>query len=239
MQLYLIVDFKLTVLSKMFDFDWAWIVIGLPAFILAGTVHEYMHAWVAKKLGDYTATVEGRLTLNPLAHIDPFGLILMVIAHFGWMVPVPVNEYNFKKPVRDMALVAIAGPLSNLAMALIGAALIKFILLISNTPSASLQLFLSGLTGASPLLVIISLILYFFVQVNVILAVFNLLPIPPLDGYRVVRAFLPSNLRSYWEMLEKYYLFILAAILLPFSPLSVLFTGYLHAGVAMVNSLLW
>lgn len=194
-----------------------WIVIGLPIFIISGSFHEYMHAWTAKKLGDYTATTEGRLTLNPLAHIDPWGLLLMVFAHFGWMKPVPVNEYNFKNRVGGMALVALAGPLSNLFLATIGIALT--LLIGSNGISNNIY---SSATS------FIDLLLYIFIWVNLALAAFNFLPIPPLDGYNIMRALLPYSLRSYWEQLRNYSFIILLILFLPFSPLSGFIGGYIQ-----------
>lgn len=194
-----------------------WIVIGLPIFIISGSFHEYMHAWTAKKLGDYTATTEGRLTLNPLAHIDPWGLLLMVFAHFGWMKPVPVNEYNFKNRVGGMALVALAGPLSNLFLATIGIALT--LLIGSNGISNNIY---SSATS------FIDLLLYIFIWVNLALAAFNFLPIPPLDGYNIMRALLPYSLRSYWEQLRNYSFIILLVLFLPFSPLSGFIGGYIQ-----------
>lgn len=182
--------------------------MGLPAFILAGSVHEFMHAWTAKKLGDYTATLEGRLTLNPLAHLDPIGTFLMIIVRFGWMKPVPINEYNFANPVRGTALTALAGPASNLAMAILAAMIYRILNLFDPSPFGALAL--------------ITLFVEVFTWVNVALMLFNLIPVPPLDGYRIFRAFLPKGIRYYWEQAERYAPFILLAVLLPISPLSTL-----------------
>lgn len=191
-----------------------WIITGLPIFILSGSFHEYMHAWTAKKLGDYTATSEGRLTMNPLAHIDPWGLLLMIFAHFGWMKPVPVNEYNFKNRVGGMALVALAGPISNIFLALIGIAL--YILLSAIFSSAT------------TFILFVFQVIYIFIWVNLALAAFNLLPIPPLDGFRILRALLPNVIRSYWESLENYSFIILLLLFIPGSPLSGFIGGYIE-----------
>lgn len=211
--------------------DWMWIVMGVPIFILAGSVHEFMHAWTASKLGDPTAANNGRLTVNPLAHVDPFGILLMVFAHFGWMKPVPIREDYFKKPVRDMALVAVAGPVSNILMAFIGSLVLKGLLLF--TSYGSYDAYLSA-TVPFPIM-----FLYLFIWVNAALAVFNVIPIPPLDGYRVVRAFLPTKLRIYWEYLENYSWIVLLLLFLPFSPLSTLVGNLISTGIeALVTILL-
>lgn len=140
--------------------DTIFLIISL---LIAITVHEAAHAYIALKLGDPTAKVAGRLTLNPLAHLDPLGTIALLIIHFGWGKPVPVNPGNFRKPGVGNFLVAMSGPASNLAMAIIGALLLR-------------------LTMSVPVLYnFFSL----FVVLNVFLAIFNLLPIPPLDGSKV------------------------------------------------------
>ena len=114
-----------------------WMILGLPAFILAGSIHEFMHAWTAVKLGDNTAFLYGRLTLNPLKHIDPYGLFLMIFARFGWMKPVPINENNFQNPVRDTALVSIAGPISNLIMAILSSLFLRVLFSIDTSSIAT------------------------------------------------------------------------------------------------------
>lgn len=171
----------------------------IPAVIIGSTVHEFFHAWTAWKLGDPTAKWNGRLTLNPLAHIDPFGLVAMIIAKIGWSKPVPIDENNFKNRVQGTAIVSIAGPLSNLSLAVIAAVIFRFI------PS-DWTFMLSFLMS--------------FLFVNVSLFVFNLLPIPPLDGFRIVRVLLPESIRRYWESLEGYFPFILILLITPFSPFS-------------------
>jgi len=212
------------------DNFYIWLLIGLPVFLISGTFHEYMHAWTAKKLGDYTATAAGRLTLNPLAHIDPWGLILMIVAHFGWMRPVPLNEYNFKHPVRDTALVALAGPISNFFLAIIAA-------IIFNTFNLSHAIF--NLSGASVLAGFSATVLYIFIWTNSALAVFNLLPVPPLDGYRIVRAFIPKSVRHIWESLENYSLLIMIALFVPFSPFYSLLSGWMSKGISFVLEILF
>lgn len=176
-----------------------WIVFAIPSIILASTVHEYAHGWVAYKLGDNTAKAEGRLSLNPLVHIDPIGAVMMVVARFGWSKPVPINEYNFQNPALGTALCALAGPLSNLILALILSGIFRIV-------------------GGS--IVYLDLFLYVFIMINISLMVFNLLPLPPLDGHKIIRGLLPEPFRSYWESMEKYSILILIFLLLPISPLN-------------------
>lgn len=209
--------------------DLLWIVIGVPVFILAGSVHEYMHAWTAYKLGDYTAKMSGRMTLNPLAHVELYGLLLMVFAHFGWMKPVPVNERNFKNPVRDMALVAIAGPVSNVVMAWV-AILVLRLVMTNMDPVAT-----ATIGSTTPFIVVT---LSTFIWVNGALAVFNMLPIPPLDGYRITRALIPSGLVHYWEKLEDYSWLILLLLFLPFSPLAGITGSLVISGVDILLTFL-
>lgn len=170
-----------------------WIIFAVPSILIASTVHEYAHGWTAYKLGDPTAKAAGRLTLNPIKHIDPIGAICMVLFRFGWSKPVPINEYNFERREVDTAITAIAGPLSNLILALL-ASLINLIF----KPD------LSSIFG---------ILLFTFAAVNISLAIFNLIPIPPLDGHKIVRAFLPRKLQYYWEQLEKFS-FVLVIVLL-------------------------
>ncbi len=179
------------------------ILLSVPGVLLALAIHECAHGWVSYKLGDPTAKNLGRLTLNPIKHIDPIGLICMVLFRFGWAKPVPVNARYYKKPRRDMALVAAAGPISNLLMCLLGVVLLHLTYLIySFTPNAMpfYALWNSSMMGSPlemDLLAKIVYILFIFFQqfslLNVSLAVFNLLPIPPLDGSRIMYIFLPTK----------------------------------------------
>lgn len=144
-------------------------------------LHEYAHGWMAEKLGDRTARAAGRLTLNPVASIDPFGALFLLLFGFGWAKPVPVNPWNFKNPKRDMAITALAGPVSNLLAALVGGILF-FALQLFALPSAPVAVYLGVTSFFSA-----------YITINVSLAVFNLLPIPPLDGSRIVSAFLSDR----------------------------------------------
>lgn len=175
-----------------------WIAFAVPSILIASTVHEYSHALAAYKLGDATAKAEGRLTLNPLTHIDPLGALCMVLFRFGWSKPVPINEYNFERRELGTALTALAGPISNILMAL----LVGLIHLIFQPDMDS----------------IFGSFLFTFALINIALASFNLLPIPPLDGHKIVRAILPKGLRYYWEKLEKFSLVLIILMIIPILP---------------------
>jgi len=162
------------------------LLLSLPIALLSLSVHETAHGYVAAKLGDPTAKNLGRLTLNPLKHLDPFGFICMVLCGFGWAKAVPINTRYFKNPRRDMALSAAAGPISNLLLAIVFAVLLKIYFTFAPT-------FLTLNNNIATLEYIISLFLYLGIQLNITLAVFNLLPMPPLDGSRILYVFLPPK----------------------------------------------
>ena len=166
------------------------------------TVHELAHAVVADRLGDPTARRLGRLTLNPLPHIDPVGALAFVLAGFGWAKPVPVSARNLRHPVRDMALVAAAGPLSNFTAA--------FVTLVAA------PLMLGQLDGAipSPALRIVALVFDGVYKLNLVLGVFNLIPLPPLDGGHFLPYLLPRVSRSFISQLEQLGPFLLILLLL-------------------------
>ena len=174
--------------------------------IFAITLHEVAHGWAASKLGDQTALMLGRLTLNPIKHIDPIGTIVVPIALlvlggfvFGWAKAVPVDTRNFKNPAIDMAKVAIAGPLANLIMAIFWAIIAKTgTVLQTSNPDIAMYLIYTGFAGVS---------------INLILLVLNLLPIPPLDGSRVLSAFLPKKLAWQFNQIAPYGFFILIGLM--------------------------
>ena len=174
--------------------------VSLAIFFSAVIIHEFSHALIAFKLGDSTAQRMGRLTLNPLAHIDPFGTILLPLmlilmnspVLFGWAKPVPINFSNLKNPKRDMMWVGFAGPLANLLMAFCVSFLLKTGLGAQETWSA---------------------LIHSCMVINVVLAVFNLIPIPPLDGSRVLMSFLPGALAYRFAQLERYGFILLFALL--------------------------
>ena len=194
-------------------------LLSLPAILLALSVHEASHGLMANKLGDPTAKSFGRLTLNPMKHIDPFGFLCMLFFHFGWAKPVPVNSRYFKKPRRDMALTAAAGPVSNVLLSLVFAGLLRLDLLLVTkffgTDLVNVWTILSG-TGAEisfgfKMMSVLTYMLYMGVMLNISLAVFNLIPIPPFDGPRIAYTFLPVNL--YFKIM-RYERYIMVAILL-------------------------
>ncbi len=181
------------------------VVWSLPV-LFAITVHEVAHGWVAKRLGDPTAMMLGRLTLNPLKHIDPIGTVVVPIMLlmlggfiFGWAKPVPVTWRNLRNPKRDMALVALAGPIANLLMALIWAVVVKIgMLIIATMPFVGQPMIYMGSAG---------------IFINIALMVLNLLPLPPLDGGRVASGLLPGPLSYKFDKLEPYGFFILLGLL--------------------------
>ena len=167
------------------------LIVSLPAILWAITVHEFAHGYVAYKLGDPTPKLQGRLTLNPFVHLDVLGFIALILAHFGWAKPVVVNPRNFVKlgPRWGEVFVAFAGPLANFVSAFLSVLLLKYF------PFSYLPISLS-----EPLV----LIFKYSVFINVAFGIFNLLPIPPLDGSKILEAFLPYNLYLKFKELEPY-----------------------------------
>jgi Zn-dependent protease len=182
------------------------IIVVLVAILFNFIVHEMAHGWAAYALGDPTAKNDGRLSLNPIYHIDPFGALLVLVAGFGWARPVSVNPRFFNKPKRDMALTALAGPMSNFLLAFIAIGLMKLF----PIEAAATYLYRESPTLLS---VLYSLSLYLAV-INVGLGLFNLIPIPPLDGSKVLSAFLPDRLYWRFMQLERYGMFIMIGLVM-------------------------
>lgn len=185
--------------------------IWLIALLVAITIHEFSHAFAAEHLGDPTPRLMGRLTLNPLAHLDPLGTLFLLLVRFGWGKPVQFDPFNLKNPRRDSAIISLAGPVSNLLLALILALILRFV------PDLVLSVFIFTLTTSGLFNLLVPIIF-----MNVILAVFNLLPIHPLDGFKVISGILPEQYVRDWNGLEGYGIFILIFLLLPFGAFSPL-----------------
>lgn len=176
------------------------LAISLPVLLFSVIVHECAHGWTAERFGDPTARAMGRLTLNPLPHIDPFGTVLLPIIMalsglrvLGWAKPVPVNFQNLRNPKKDILWVGISGPVVNILMAITSALLLKMPFIFNIVP--------------------LQYMLAVSVQINIILAVFNMTPIPPLDGSRFVYSLLPDKIAHYYGSLEKYGFFVLLILM--------------------------
>lgn len=177
--------------------------------------HEYAHAFVATKLGDQTARLSGRLSLNPMRHIDPLGALMIVLVGFGYAKPVPVNPRNFKNPKVGMALTALAGPGANLLMAIVFLLLKNIILLFPTS---------------NPIVLALAYFFIFAASINIGLAVFNLLPIPPLDGSRILQLIIPSKYYFKFLQYERYVVIVVFVLLL---------TGILSRPLGYLQSLLY
>lgn len=183
------------------------LIILAPPLLLALTCHEFAHGYVAYKLGDPTAKLLGRLTLNPLKHLDPIGTIAFFFIKFGWAKPVPVNPRHFKHPQKDMLWVALAGPATNLILAVLSAVATKLLwamapLIPANALTQGLLVPLNGMLVAS-------------VWINLVLCIFNFLPIPPLDGSKILMGVLPPKIAYEYQKVDKYGFVLL--IILAFS----------------------
>jgi Zn-dependent protease len=183
-------------------------ILSLASIIIAITIHEYAHAKTADYLGDPTPGLQGRLTLNPKAHIDLYGLLFLILFRFGWGKPVQFDPFNLKNPRRDSAIISIAGPVSNVLLATVCSLLLRLFSLLDMS--------------------IVSAIGYFIlppiIMLNLILAVFNLIPIHPLDGFKIVGGILPEHQAKEWYQLERYGMIFLLMLLIPFSGQSMLHT---------------
>ena len=183
-------------------------ILSLVSIIIAITIHEYAHAKTADYLGDPTPGLQGRLTLNPIAHIDLYGLLFLILFRFGWGKPVQFDPFNLKNPRRDSAIISIAGPISNVLLALICSLLLRLFLFLDTSVVSAIGY----------------LILPPVIMLNLILAVFNLIPIHPLDGFKIVGGILPEHQAREWYQLERYGMIFLLMLLIPFSGQSMLHT---------------
>lgn len=177
------------------------LIFLLIALLVAIDVHEFSHALLADRLGDPTPRLQGRLTLNPLAHLDPIGTLLLLIARFGWGKPVVFDPFNLRNPRRDAAIISLAGPVSNMITAAIFAVLLRL-----------------------PLPLIVAALFQSVIVMNIVLGVFNLVPIHPLDGFKIVGGILPEEYARQWYDLQPYGMIFLIFLIFPFfggvSPIS-------------------
>ena len=193
-------------------------IVSLPGIIIAMVIHEWAHARVAYALGDYTPKLDGRLTLNPAAHVDLIGLLMLFLVHFGWAKPVRINANNFSDPRRDDILVSLAGPASNLLIAFL--TMVVWVVLLRFGVQMS--------EGAAS-------VLQFIMIININFAIFNMLPIPPLDGSHILRNLLPYELAYRFAQLERYgFIILIICLMTPilsyvFIPLQRLILGIFNA----------
>ena len=180
----------------MFDFSLTGLIAGLPGLVIALVINEYAHAKAADVMGDFTPRMTGRLTLNPMAHIDPIGLIMLLVVRFGWAKPVMINARNFRNWRQGELLVAVAGPVANLIVA--------FISLLAMAVLFKLGMFSEG----------VRLVLSMMVLFNINFAIFNMLPLPPLDGSKVLMVLLPGRLAYKLMSLERYSFIILIFLMM-------------------------
>jgi len=199
------------------------LLLLIMPFLLAITVHEFAHGWMANKLGDPTARLAGRLSLNPIKHLDLLGTITLILTRrIGWAKPVPVNPYNLRDPQKDMMWISLAGPASNFLLAILSAIILRVIITINPSFKPLVELALNfqfpSLEGFNTFVILWIIILWMIclgMMLNVILAVFNLFPLPPLDGGKILQGILPRELSLAFEKIEPYGFFIL--ILLAFT----------------------
>lgn len=186
-------------ISLLFSSPLTFIVI-FGGLLLSITIHEFAHCWVTDRLGDPTPRSKGRLTLDPRAHLDPLGTLMILFTNFGWGKPAPFDPYNLKNPIRDVALIAAAGPIANVVLAVLLAALLQFGLL----PAFWLQL-----------------AAFQIMAINVMLAVFNLVPVYPLDGSKIITALLPRSAAIEYETtMQRYGIIILLFLIFPWNGVS-------------------
>lgn len=171
-------------------------LIAFGGLLLSLALHEFAHAWTADRLGDPTPRMQGRVTLNPLAHLDPLGTLALLLVRFGWGKPVEIDPFNFRNPLRDSAVVAFAGPATNIVLAILLAVVVNLV----------------------PLPAIFAMALAEIAVINVVLAVFNLVPVYPLDGSKIVLPLLPRTLGlEYEQFMHRYGILLMIALIIPWA----------------------
>jgi len=202
-------------LELLFQSPITFVILALLLIFSIG-IHEFSHALIADRLGDPTPRAQGRLTINPLAHLDPIGMILIVVIGFGWGKPVVYDPYNLNNPHRDSAYIALAGPVSSLLTAIVFALLVHIV----------------------PVATPIVQILMYAVRLNVMLALFNFIPVYPLDGFRIVSGLLPAQSREDWNQLSHYGIIILILLIFPLFGNSSVLSLLISPSISFITSLL-
>ena len=192
------------------------LLLFLPALVIAITIHEFAHAFSADRLGDPTPQLQGRLTLNPLKHFDPIGTLMLLFFRFGWGKPVEFDPYNLRHPRRDAAIISLAGPASNLIMATVLSLIMKF----------------AGIPW-------LNLVFFPIILISINLAIFNLLPVPPLDGAKILYGFLPRDwAQEYNDFMSRYGTILLILLIIPIGGSSLAINLILPVINAISNLLL-
>lgn len=220
---YLYIFLAIIVLVNLMSggFNLLALLLTIPGVLIAITFHEYAHAFAADKLGDDTPRNQGRLSLNPLSHLDPFGVIMLIFAHIGWGKPVQINPNNFTRKVSARtgeAIVSLAGPLMNFILAFVIAIIFY-----------ALQTFATSFALTTQVGIIIMTMLQYAILVNIGLGVFNLIPLPPLDGSKILMAFLPYNAKRWFE--EHTQLFYIIFLIVWITPLSSMIISPVISGI--------